>query len=84
MTATVQQLINACEQLALHATSVTGDQRINAAHRVDMMIPSYGPSWITFATTSLVNGLTERTMDADQFCAFLAAKRAFASQERTR
>ena len=82
MTATVQQLINACQQLTIHADKVTSTQRINAAHRVDMMIPNYGPSWTAFASFSLVNGHTERTMDADQFRAFLAAKHTFAAQAR--
>ena len=82
MTATRQQLIAACEQLAPMAEKVTEEQRINAASRITNMIPCYGPSWTSFVTVWMEHGKTMRSMSAAQFRSFLAAKREFALAAR--
>ena len=84
MAATREQLIAMIDKAAPMADQVTEQQRINAANRICQMIPAYGPSWICFCDCSLSpKGETLLTMSADQFRAFLNAKREFAAGARS-
>lgn len=66
------------------AEVTTSEMRVRGASHIESIVPAFGPGWIKFADVSIkrINGsdCPEYTLSAEQFAAYLSAKREFAAE----
>lgn len=81
----VEKLIKTLDMvIARQAEVTTSEMRIRGMSNIDSIMPAYGPCWIEFATVGMVlvndKVCPSYTVSAEQFAAYLSAKREFATK----
>ena len=79
---TIEKLAKTLDMVSARQAEVTtSEMRIRGMSNIDSIIPAFGPSWMQFADTKIIH-LAEKdgpeyTVSAEQFAAYLSAKRDF-------
>lgn len=66
---------------ARQAEVTTSEMRIRGMSNIDSILPAFGPTWMQFADMKIIHleekDAPEYTVSAEQFAAYLSAKREF-------
>ena len=81
----IEKLIKTLDMVSARQAEVTtSEMRIRGMSNIDGIVPAFGPSWIQFANTE-IKRVDDKdcpiyTVSAEQFAAYLIAKREFATK----
>jgi len=81
----IEKLIKTLDMVsARQAEVITSEMRIRGMSNIDSIMPAFGPSWMQFADVE-IKRINDKdcpiyTVSADQFAAYLIAKREFATK----
>ena len=81
----IEKMTKTLDMVAARQTEVTtSEMRIRGMSNIDSIMPAFGPSWMQFADIE-IKRINEKdcpvyTVSAEQFSAYLTAKREFSAK----
>ena len=81
----IEKMTKALDMVSARQAEVTtSEMRIRGMKNIDSIMPAFGPCWMQFADFEIKHinekDFTVYTVSAEQFAAYLAAKREFATK----